>query len=300
MRAGGSARTWVGLSDNGLMTYFDTQSQVAVIPPPAIALGIASSVRSSDRLSPGGGTANIAIAAFAKSDISSPDAGITWAYYGTARKFPNAATTIGMELSVGCVGQGATEVNPYQTGGGNSAIGLWMSSGSEAFEAGEDVHPASSAITVVSNGSTWDKGLVFGANALTRAPVTGVMKAIQLPAKAEIQWNYDNVVGHRSAFIRSDGTGSGGVGISFQDTSMYVVDDTTEAIPLLKVRVDGVVATSGMFAVGGEMGPTWSSGSTSPPGAQPKGSLYSRTGGAVGSTLYVSAGGGVWNAVAGV
>lgn len=47
-------------------------------------------------------------------------------------------------------------------------------------------------------------------------------------------------------------------------------------------------------------GPTWTSGSAVPSSTQPVGSLYSRTGGAVGATLYVSRGGGTWNAVAGV
>ncbi len=55
-------------------------------------------------------------------------------------------------------------------------------------------------------------------------------------------------------------------------------------------------ASSPLFA----SGPTWTSGSGVPSSTQPKGSLYSRTGGAVGSTLYVSQGGGVWNPVAGV
>ena len=50
----------------------------------------------------------------------------------------------------------------------------------------------------------------------------------------------------------------------------------------------------------GNAGPTWTSGGAVPAATQPKGSLYTRTGGAVGSTLYVSQGAGTWNAVAGV
>ena len=52
--------------------------------------------------------------------------------------------------------------------------------------------------------------------------------------------------------------------------------------------------------VNGNAGPSWTSGSAVPAATQPKGSLYTRTGGAVGSTLYVSQGAGTWNAVAGV
>ena len=47
-------------------------------------------------------------------------------------------------------------------------------------------------------------------------------------------------------------------------------------------------------------GVTWTHGSAAPTSTQPIGSLYSRDGGAVGATLYVSRGAGVWNAVAGV
>lgn len=47
-------------------------------------------------------------------------------------------------------------------------------------------------------------------------------------------------------------------------------------------------------------GPTWTSGSGVPTAAAPAGSLFSRTDGAVGARLYVSAGGGTWHPVAGV
>jgi hypothetical protein len=50
----------------------------------------------------------------------------------------------------------------------------------------------------------------------------------------------------------------------------------------------------------GASGPTWTSGSAAPSATAPVGSLYSRVGGAVGATLYVSRGSGTWAAVAGV
>ena len=60
------------------------------------------------------------------------------------------------------------------------------------------------------------------------------------------------------------------------------------------------VATSPEYAVGTSAGPTWSTGGGVPSSTMPRGSLYSRVGGGVGSTLYVSQGGGTWNPVAGV
>jgi len=50
----------------------------------------------------------------------------------------------------------------------------------------------------------------------------------------------------------------------------------------------------------GAAGPTWTVGAGVPAATTPRGSLYSRTGGGVGTTLYVSQGGGTWNPVAGV
>jgi len=47
-------------------------------------------------------------------------------------------------------------------------------------------------------------------------------------------------------------------------------------------------------------GPTIRSGTGAATGTQPKGSLWLRTDGAAGSTLYVTQGGGTWAAVAGV
>lgn len=54
------------------------------------------------------------------------------------------------------------------------------------------------------------------------------------------------------------------------------------------------------IVVGATGAPTIRSGTGAATGTQPKGSLWMRTDGAVGSTLYVSQGGGTWNAVAGV
>jgi hypothetical protein len=242
-------RTWVGLSDNGFMTYYDTQSQVAIIPPPAIAMGIAASVRASDRLFPGGGAANIAIGAFATSDSADPLAGTTWSYYGTNRKVANCPTaTIGMELSVGCLGP-CSDFNPYQTGAANSAFGLWLSSGSEAYESGETVYPASGAIGIVSNGSTWNNGIVIGATALTPDATTGNTMAMRLPTKAEISWTNNNAFKARTGFIRCDATAAG-PGILFETNSFNVVNNA-ETVNILQVANSGAVNVSGTLGISG-------------------------------------------------
>jgi len=52
--------------------------------------------------------------------------------------------------------------------------------------------------------------------------------------------------------------------------------------------------------IGGAGGPTIRFGAGAPAGTQPNGSLWVRNDGTTGARLYVSAGGGTWNAVAGV
>lgn len=62
--------------------------------------------------------------------------------------------------------------------------------------------------------------------------------------------------------------------------------------------VDGSGNTTANSFIVGTGGPTWTKGTGVPATTTPRGSLFSRTDGAVGSTLYVSQGGGTWNAVA--
>jgi hypothetical protein len=69
------------------------------------------------------------------------------------------------------------------------------------------------------------------------------------------------------------------------------------------IPIGQTAAALGAFstiAVGSATGPTWTQGTTAPSSTQPVGSLYSRVGGAIGATLYVSRGAGTWAAVAGV
>jgi hypothetical protein len=71
----------------------------------------------------------------------------------------------------------------------------------------------------------------------------------------------------------------------------------------LNIAIGQQIPNLGTFStvqVGSTSGPTWTTGSAAPAASAPVGSLYSRVGGAVGATLYVSRGGGTWAAVAGV
>lgn len=64
--------------------------------------------------------------------------------------------------------------------------------------------------------------------------------------------------------------------------------------------VDGSGNATIASAIIGSSGPTIKAGTGAASGTQPKGSVWLRTDGGVGTTMYVSQGGGTWNAVAGV
>jgi len=68
----------------------------------------------------------------------------------------------------------------------------------------------------------------------------------------------------------------------------------------VQVNAGEVSATRFRTAGAGGTGPTWTGGTGAPAATLPVGSLYSRTDGGSGARLYVSAGGGTWNPVAGV
>jgi hypothetical protein len=86
------------------------------------------------------------------------------------------------------------------------------------------------------------------------------------------------------------------VGIDFSTVTF-----ATAFLKSVGFTVDGAgVVTAAAVQTGTATGPTWTTGTAAPTATTPIGSLYSRVGGAVGATLYVSRGSGTWAAVAGV
>lgn len=90
----------------------------------------------------------------------------------------------------------------------------------------------------------------------------------------------------------------GQYGLSVTGATVNIVVGGT-AIANISNLTNGITSI-GQMQIFGTSGPTWTSGTTAPSSTQPVGSLYSRVGGAVGATLYVSRGAGTWAAVAGV
>ena len=99
--------------------------------------------------------------------------------------------------------------------------------------------------------------------------------------------------------LTTSNTGSEDLWINRYDSSgnfvnsSLTINKTTGAVGM------GIV-TLAQLNVSATTGPNIRAGTGAASGAQPKGSIWMRTDGAAGSTMYVSQGGGIWNAVAGV
>jgi hypothetical protein len=104
----------------------------------------------------------------------------------------------------------------------------------------------------------------------------------------------------RWQIICSDEPETGSNAGSNLQISSFNDDGTYLSQPMHITRATGRVTLSDDVQIGGGSGPTWTSGSGAPSATEPLGSLYSRSDGGVGTTLYVSRGGGTWNAVSGV
>ncbi len=240
MRAGGAALTWVGKSDNGQMQYYDELSASAFYAQPGTGLAVVSAVRSSDV---GLGYAGIGMATYVTSDSTVTNAAATWGFYTSNRRLPGAtAQTICAEFTMGNLAPTA-EVNAYYYAPGFT-VGLWLSSGSEAHTAGATLYPGSVALGIVSNGSSWAKGIVIRQNAIAQN-AAGTYTAIQFPAGHEVQWIVDGV-NTRGAFIRSDATTAANTtGILFNNTGFHVVDAAIEG-SRFSVSATGAIAATAL------------------------------------------------------
>jgi hypothetical protein len=101
--------------------------------------------------------------------------------------------------------------------------------------------------------------------------------------------------------IGTDATAEAGAdaGCSFR-LAAYSDTGTNIGTAFLVRRSDMMFLHGGGMQINAPFGPTWTSGDGPPTDNTPIGSLYSNITGALGARLYVSAGAGNWNAVAGV
>jgi hypothetical protein len=141
-----------------------------------------------------------------------------------------------------------------------------------------------------------DGGVVLGSNTGSVPFIVGINAAINTVRRFQFQ---SAGVVRFEMILANNETGSGNVGADFR-IGRYDDAGTLLGNPVLINRSTGAITFDAANIAIGSSGPTIRSGTGAATGTQPKGSIWMRTDGAAGSTLYVTQGGGVWAPVAGV
>jgi hypothetical protein len=128
---------------------------------------------------------------------------------------------------------------------------------------------------------------------------SGAVVILNGPVATGRNINWQTAAGNRWA-MGANGTAEAGSNVG-SDFALTAKSDagTTLNTPLVVSRATGQVTLSTGVTVGAGLA-SWTSGTGAPSATTPVGSMFSRTDGGVGTTLYVSRGGGTWGAVAGV
>lgn len=149
-----------------------------------------------------------------------------YAGYFEATRSIGAGTTHGIEIDVANLGQTVT-LSPAHMFGFGATPGLWLASGAGNAAATD----ASAAVGIIANGARWQKGIVFGRDALT--PRTdGNFEAIALDPRQAISFYAQDgrVTGNVYATAASGGPpvdlafGGGGVTIASGGKPLASVD----------------------------------------------------------------------------
>ena len=226
-------------------------------------------------------------------------------------------STYGSQLTVGNAGQGgridfkrgtdgaliswvgmasAGSSNPFivHHGGGSAILAL------DAADVGGTVSSRVNGVeklSVGSSGPVLPAGSVFDVHA---GAVTGPLPLSGVAGSPGRSVVYQTAGSNRWFLGMTTSAESGGnAGANF---ALQRYDDTGNAIdiPMSAVRSTGAIGFTNLVIGNPASGPTIRSGTGAATGTQPKGSLWMRTDGAAGSTLYVSQGAGTWLPVAGV
>ena len=261
------AKTWVGNSNNGFMTYFETRSQQAVFSTIGAVAG-AFATQSSDNTRTGE-LAGLAVAGYAlNNNTNAADKKSCWALYGHAAQTQANKFTTSLELDT-CSTQTLVDVTPYSTGVTGTTAVAWLGVGGETAQGLVDAGAGASLTNVsvglafvnTANTATGNRlavGLVFGANALagTDGDGTGAASAIQMARRHKHVWKKQD--GNDGFYIFGDLTNAGAA------TSLRASDTGIEFIlnsgpSLLRVtsdstKVNGLTVTPG--ATGVEVGLT--------------------------------------------
>jgi hypothetical protein len=189
--------SWTGTVYGNIFQYLETFAQLSVISTVGEVGGFYAS-RTSETLS-GNTCCSIPLAIFGNNDRTGRQ-DVQWGLYSTLTRQPGAGTVIN-EFDIGNLGN-TVVLSPYSGTLSGATSDLWVACGGEAARTGS-VNPCSAAMTILDNGSTFNKGIVFVNTAL--GADGAVATAIDLARRQQIVWETPTGIG---ALIRSDVTDS--------------------------------------------------------------------------------------------
>ncbi|UDL93226.1 hypothetical protein LGH83_11470 [Lichenihabitans sp. PAMC28606] len=144
----------------------------------------------------------------------------SWGLYSTITRLPGTGSQVN-EIDVMNADDVVHRATAYAPGAGSDwTIGWGLNAGGEAAT-GKEVYPQKSAATaamfVGSNGSTWDKGIVFQSGAISPSE-SGHTVDIEMPSNHWLKWIADNT-GAATAYVTSSvSTVAHAIGLTFSDS----------------------------------------------------------------------------------
>jgi hypothetical protein len=189
----------------------------------------------------------IGMSAFAISDTL--DGSGTWASYFHYHRHAGAGTGFAGEVNVKNMGSDIVN-DSYNHMPAGSNIGWWMAAGGDAAIA-VPANPSTAAIVIGSNGTTWNKGIVFESDGLT-ADVSGYMVAVSLAQKQLVKgWVSAGVAGANIRSEVSDGARpsqyvfvNDGHQFITRSSLAFLVSNQAGGEPANYIRADAVAASS--------------------------------------------------------
>jgi hypothetical protein len=183
-------------------------------------------------------------------------------------------------------------VNPGNSFGGEIQVGAASLRGTSGGAELDLNYQQVTAVTVTTGGTLWSTNDmaedVYGNLYQVTAQTAGVITAISL-----IRSGWRTATVGTPVAITAVNRGGAAYG-----TGATVTLSTWTPRTELSIQPSGGTTQFGGSIIMGASGPTITTGAGVPAATTPRGSIYMRTGGGVGTTLYVSQGGGTWNAVA--
>lgn len=208
---------------------------------------IAGLARVSDAIN--SGTQAIGVGSGVINDVASAN---TWGFIAELQHETGANISLGIEIAAKNKGANATKT-PYTAAGG--VFGVWLAGGGDDAFGGAPTNPSNAAIVVLKNKHTWNRGIVFTADAITGTDgsvgslTTGI--AINLARRQSIQWNEPTTDAMGAAIYSTVTSSAGAHQIVFENGALTFANSSGAAFGKIinGGTADYVVLRSGNLGV---------------------------------------------------